>query len=177
LSITIISTNKTAQYEYDVENRLIEVKKNNVTNVGAGFKPDPFGRRVKKTVGWAALTESTYYFYSDEGLIAEYDEGGNQQKTYGYKPGSTFTTDPQWMKQGGAYYYYYYQNDHLGTPQMLTTASGTVVWSAQYTAFGSATVELGSTVENNLRFPGQYYDEETGLHYNYHRYYDPGTGR
>lgn len=32
-------------------------------------------------------------------------------------------------------------------------------------------------VENNLRFPGQYYDEETGFHYNYHRYYDPRTGR
>ena len=32
-------------------------------------------------------------------------------------------------------------------------------------------------VENNLRFPGQYYDSETGLHYNYHRYYDPRTGR
>jgi RHS repeat-associated protein len=33
------------------------------------------------------------------------------------------------------------------------------------------------TVVNNLRFPGQYYDAETGLHYNFHRYYDPVTGR
>ena len=30
---------------------------------------------------------------------------------------------------------------------------------------------------NNFRLPGQYFDEETGFHYNYHRYYDPGTGR
>jgi RHS repeat-associated protein len=52
-----------------------------------------------------------------------------------------------------------------------------VVWSARYTAYGQALVNPASTVENNLRFPGQYYDEETGLHYNWHRYYDPGTGR
>jgi len=160
-------------YTYDVDNRLIEVRDAG-DNLIAQYAYDPFGRRLKKTVGWAAPTESTYYFYSDEGLIAEYDKDGLQQKTYGYKPGSTFTTDPQWMKQGRAYYYY--QNDHLGTPQLLTTASGTVVWSAQYTAFGKAEL-TASGVENNLRFPGQYYDAETGLHYNYHRYYDPSTGR
>lgn len=34
-----------------------------------------------------------------------------------------------------------------------------------------------STIENNLRLPGQYYDRETGLHYNYFRDYDPTTGR
>jgi RHS repeat-associated protein len=42
--------------------------------------------------------------------------------------------------------------------------------------FGEARI-LIADIENNLRFPGQYYDRETGLHYNYHRYYDPDTGR
>ncbi|MBT8489552.1 MAG: RHS domain-containing protein, partial [Deltaproteobacteria bacterium] len=65
---------------------------------------------------------------------------------------------------------------HLGTPQKLTATNGAVVWSATYESFGKAIVNV-ETVENNLRFPGQYYDEETGLHYNYHRYYDPGVGR
>ena len=51
------------------------------------------------------------------------------------------------------------------------------VWSATYDAFGRATVDAASTVTNNLRFPGQYYDAETGLHYNWMRYYDPVTGR
>jgi RHS repeat-associated protein len=46
-----------------------------------------------------------------------------------------------------------------------------------YSSFGEAQVLPSSTVENNLRFPGQYYDQETGLHYNYHRYYDPTIGR
>jgi len=52
-----------------------------------------------------------------------------------------------------------------------------VVWSATYTAFGEAAVDPSSTITNNLRFPGQYFDEETGKHYNWHRYYDPRTGR
>jgi RHS repeat-associated protein len=51
-----------------------------------------------------------------------------------------------------------------------------VVWSADYLPFGQADVTV-ETVENNLRFAGQYYDAETGLHYNYHRYYDPKLGR
>jgi RHS repeat-associated protein len=46
-----------------------------------------------------------------------------------------------------------------------------------YEPFGKASVSPASTVENNLRFPGQYYDRETGLHYNYFRDYEPGTGR
>jgi RHS repeat-associated protein len=47
----------------------------------------------------------------------------------------------------------------------------------QYTSFGDAQVETASTTSNNIRFAGQYYDQETGLHYNWHRYYDPKLGR
>ena len=71
---------------------------------------------------------------------------------------------------------YYYHNNHLGTPIMLTDDNGQTVWQADYSPFGSVNMPV-NTVENNLRFPGQYYDQETGLHYNYHRYYDPDTGR
>ena len=59
----------------------------------------------------------------------------------------------------------------------MTDASGAVMWSASYAAFGKAMVDVGSAVVNNLRFPGQYYDQETGWHYNWNRYYDPNTGR
>ena len=67
-------------------------------------------------------------------------------------------------------------NDHLATPQKMTDSSGTVVWSADYKPFGEATVTI-STITNNLRFPGQYYDAETGLNYNYYRDYNPTIGR
>ena len=50
------------------------------------------------------------------------------------------------------------------------------MWKAYYDPFGKATLRV-STVENNLRFPGQYYDRETGLFYNLNRDYDPTIGR
>ncbi len=50
------------------------------------------------------------------------------------------------------------------------------MWTAYYMPFGEAVITT-ETVKNNFRFPGQYYDQETGLHYNYHRYYDPAVGR
>ncbi len=71
---------------------------------------------------------------------------------------------------------YYFHNDHLGTPQLITDNDQNTVWQADYTPFGQAQVTL-NTVANPLRFPGQYFDQETGLHYNWHRYYDPETGR
>lgn len=71
---------------------------------------------------------------------------------------------------------FYFHNDHLGTPQVLTDSAGTTVWQGSYSPFGEAT-ETTDTVEQNIRFPGQYFEEETGLHYNYFRDYDPATGR
>jgi RHS repeat-associated protein len=71
---------------------------------------------------------------------------------------------------------YFIHNDHLGTPQAITDQVQTVVWSANYKPFGEATINT-NTIANNLRFPGQYFDEETGLHQNYFRDYDPGLGR
>ena len=71
---------------------------------------------------------------------------------------------------------YYYINDHLGAPQVITDDTGSVVWRAEYLPFGNVNIFVAE-IENNLRFPGQYYDAETGLHYNWNRYYDPETGR
>jgi RHS repeat-associated protein len=71
---------------------------------------------------------------------------------------------------------YYYVNNHLGTPQRMIDQSNTVVWSADYEPFGEATITV-NIVTNNFRFPGQYYDQETGLSYNYYRHYCPEIGR
>lgn len=69
-------------------------------------------------------------------------------------------------------------NDHLGTPQKMTGASGTVVWAADYKPFGETEIDNQvTTITNNLRFPGQYYDAETGLNYNYFRDYNPVIGK
>ncbi|MGD8619769.1 MAG: RHS repeat-associated core domain-containing protein, partial [Gammaproteobacteria bacterium] len=70
----------------------------------------------------------------------------------------------------------YVHNDHLGTPQAMTDETGDVVWRAMYDPFGKATVTVNN-VALNVRLPGQYFDAETGLHYNYYRYYEPSIGR
>ena len=57
---------------------------------------------------------------------------------------------------------YYYGNDKLGTPQIMTDSTNTVVWEADYKPFGEADVNPNSTVVNNFRFPGQYFDARPG---------------
>ncbi len=71
---------------------------------------------------------------------------------------------------------YYFHNDQLGTPQVVTDNTQQVVWKGEYGPFGECT-ETINLVEQNIRFPGQYFDEETGLHYNYFRTYDVTLGR
>jgi RHS repeat-associated protein len=66
--------------------------------------------------------------------------------------------------------------DSAGTPQKIVRANGSIVWSATCDSFGNAQVTLAE-ITNNLRLSGQYFDEETDLHYNWNRYYDPVIGR
>jgi RHS repeat-associated protein len=61
-------------------------------------------------------------------------------------------------------------------PQQLIQKNGAKVWGGEFRAFGELTAETGAW-ENRLRFPGQYFDEESGSYYNYFRDYDPTTGR
>ena len=159
----------TTNFFYDAENRLVSVGTSDGTVV-AQYYYDPFGHRLWKNAGGV----TTYFMYADEGLIGEYNASGQEIASYGYKPNSTWIGDPLFMKQGGQYYFY--QNDALGTPKMITSTAGAVVWSAVYDAFGQEQV-LVSIINNNLRLPGQYYDAETGLHYNLQRHYDPVVGR
>jgi RHS repeat-associated protein len=136
----------------------------------ASYYYDPFGHRLWKEVNG----ERTYFLYSEQGLIGEYAENGTAVRTYGYRPGSKWTTNPLFQKTEGSYYWYI--NDRQGTPKKLISANGRVVWSAKYEAFGKAHITR-QEVRNPLRRAGQYHDNETGLYYNWHRYYSPQLGR
>lgn len=72
---------------------------------------------------------------------------------------------------------FYYLNDYLGTPLIMTDSTGVVVWEASHDPFGTTDIFPSSTQVNNFRFPGQYFDDETGLHYNWFRNYNPQVGR
>ena len=71
---------------------------------------------------------------------------------------------------------YMVHTDHLGRPTRMTDAAKATVWQAVWKPWGEAQTITGS-VAQNLRFPGQYFQIETGTAYNWHRQYDPVTGR
>ncbi|PFG23635.1 RHS repeat-associated protein [Pseudomonas lurida] len=157
------------EYHYDCQHRLIGIKTPNGQT--ASYRYDPFGRRISKTVDGI----TTEFFWRGDTLIAEHH--ANRHRSYLYEP-NTFRPlallegfGPKETKA------YHYQLDHLGTPQELTAPNGEIVWSAHYRAYGEISrLDIGK-IDNPLRFQGQYFDQESGLHYNRHRYYNPDVGR
>lgn len=72
---------------------------------------------------------------------------------------------------------FHYHNDYNGCPARLTDNKGNIVWSGSYAVWGAIQCLHAQVVDNPIRFQGQYFDEETGLHYNRYRYYDPNLGQ
>jgi RHS repeat-associated protein len=162
-----ILTQNNRSFSYDLSNQITSISDNS-TQIAA-YTYNGLRQRVKKVVTGG---DTTIYHYDTQGhLIAETNASGVILVEYVYlgdQPLAMIRPTEQ---------VYYYHNDHLGTPQVMTNSTGTVAWKAAYNAFGNATIDTSSTITNNIRFPGQYYDAETGLHYNWNRYYDPNTGR
>ncbi|WP_415891266.1 RHS repeat-associated core domain-containing protein [Neptuniibacter sp. SY11_33] len=175
-------------YEYDCQNRL--TKASTPDGTIANYSYDAFGRRTEKSIikpdGQKLTTE---FIWQGDRLSYETD---NQQKhrCYLYEPDSFKPLALISLNhQGSIHAYepeadttlapdiYYYQNDQLGTPQELTDTNGNIVWAATMLSWGKIQRQLFSKIDNPLRFQGQYHDEETGLHYNRNRYYDPHTAR
>ncbi len=152
-------------YVYDSSNQLIRVLQGS-TQV-AEYTYNGAGQRIKKVAGGV----TTIFHHDPKGhLIAETNQSGTMLAEYVYLGDQLLAM----IKPGESVYYFH--NDHLGTPQVLTNDTGAIAWKAVYTPFGVAVPSI-QTVENPFRFPGQYYDPESGLHYNYFRYYNPQTGR
>nr|WP_240433701.1 RHS repeat-associated core domain-containing protein [Vibrio cholerae] len=154
----------TDTFTYDSQNRLVAAT---VAAVTASYTYNHLDQRVTKTLN--GHTRLLVYDLAGN-LIEELDAAtGDVLAEYIWLDGT-----PLSFVQSGQTYQVHV--DHLGTPKALTDVSGQVVWKASYSPFGKASIIIqGPTF--NLRFPGQYYDAETGLHYNWRRYYDPNTGR
>ncbi|MEQ6205024.1 RHS repeat-associated core domain-containing protein, partial [Sulfitobacter sp. HNIBRBA2951] len=82
---------------------------------------------------------------------------------------------PVAMVDGATDAVYLIRTDHIGRPIFATDTSGVKVWEASYLPFGGVHVSTGAT--SDLRFPGQWFQSESGLHQNWMREYDPTTGR
>jgi RHS repeat-associated protein len=192
------------QFKWNGQHQLIEFKKirhywdendkdfHQTVETVHCYEYDAFGRRISKTD--MQTGDKTLFFWQGENLITEChaddadfsvevirNEHTKAQDyrciSYIYEPGSTgFRPMAQLVGRGRGGQIYYYLNDQLGTPQELITANGDIVWSGVYKSYGNLAIEY-RTVPQNLRFQGQYFDEESGLHYNRYRYYDPYTAR
>ncbi|WP_431689186.1 RHS repeat-associated core domain-containing protein [Hahella sp. NBU794] len=151
------------RYQYNKQNQLVAIEKDGQKTE---YQYDALGRRIAKQDAFG----KTEFLWNGDVLLSE--QRNHLNKVYVYEPNSfrplAFIQDKQ---------VYHYHLDHLGTPQEMTNAEGEVVWSARYKAYGNLALQDVEEVQNPLRFQGQYYDEETGLHYNRHRYYDPSAAR
>jgi RHS repeat-associated protein len=125
-----------------------------------------------------ATQPTSYYVYDESGhVIGEYDQNGNpiQEHIYlGDRPVAVAVTST--VNDTPITTVDYVTTDQLNTPRDITDGSGAVIWSWNSDPFGNGQ-PTSTSFTYNLRFPGQYYDVETGHDYNYHRDYDPSTDR
>ena len=135
------------------------------------------GQRIEKTGGPAG---TILFVYDEAGhLLGEYTSGGaliEETVWMGDTPVATI------LPNGTGISIYYIHADHLNSPKMISRPSdNAIMWRWDQDPFGSVSPNQNpgglGTFNYNLRFPGQYYDQETGLFYNYFRDYDPQTGR
>jgi RHS repeat-associated protein len=154
----------TIRYSYDSDNRLIAVESKEGGRVE--FAYDALGRRTAKN----SKAGKTGFLWDGSVLLAEQSETEYREYVFSrgdYKPLCRFNSDG----------FQSYHTDVLGAPQEMVDGVKGIVWSASYDVYGRIKDLPVSQRQSNLRFPGQYEDVETGLFYNFNRYYDPDTGR
>gem|GEM_PF-961093 len=163
----ISQAGSTYGFGYSARNRMTVAQVNQSTV--ATYAYNALGERISKTAGSSV---ERYNYGSGSRLLSEY---GATNREYVYFNGIPIANLDI---QGATTSIAYVTADQIGTPRAVADGSGNSVWSWAYQ--GNAWGEQQPTSNGytyNLRFPGQYYDVETGLNYNINRYYEPGTGR
>jgi RHS repeat-associated protein len=131
------------------------------------YKYDFFGRRVAKL----GPPGETKYVWDTDTIVHEITPAGDAA-TWVYQAPSLTPLAKVVGKQVFAVV-----ADQLGVPRELVSRQGTIVWSSNESAWGRDMGHRSAGGSCSIRFPGQWFDEETGFHYNRHRYYDPRIGR
>jgi RHS repeat-associated protein len=169
---------KLQTFTYDCENRLVraETMVNSKVHSGGTYRYDSLGRRVGKTSEIEGRIEHKHFLW--QGLRMLREETPGQRSLYIYELGSYAPLARVDQSEGEAgQKLYYFHTDQIGTPLEMTDVDGQIVWQATYKSWGEIETLTVNEVEQNLRFQGQYFDDETRLHYNTFRYYDPEVGR
>ncbi|UUE36446.1 DUF6531 domain-containing protein [Pectobacterium aroidearum] len=176
-------------YRYDADNRLLEARgRGPQGDFVARYSYDALGRRTRKTVIWGenGRQEETRFLW--EGFRLLQARHADRTESYMYDPNVWWSPLARISRQSGERDgdIRWFNTDLNGAPLEMTDADGSVRWSGDYSSFGAVNGQTqdseglrhGKPVESQpLRYAGQYADEETGLHYNLFRYYDPTVGR
>lgn len=152
---------------------------------------------------WSPTTATTQkagmsYVYDEDGTLISDTLTGGASTTWGQSAKYIYLPTASGPMPVAAIYgtkHYAIQSDHLNTPRRLVQSDGQVAWQWAYSEFGDeqptvASNRFANTALNqsfgtttvpavtfNLRYPGQYYDQESNLYYNYHRSYSATIGR
>ncbi|EJT83022.1 rhs-like protein [Pseudomonas putida S11] len=168
---------KLQSFSYDCENRLVraETLVNGKLESTGHYRYDSLGRRIAKQAEINGEVEQKRFLWQRLRMLREETPG--QSILYLYEPGSYAPLARVDQVEGEEQSVYYFHTDQIGTPLELTDSDGKIVWQATYRSWGSVEQLAVDEVEQNLRFQGQYFDDETGLHYNTYRFYDSNIGR
>ena len=162
------------QFTYNDVNRMFQLYQ--AGQLKATYTYNAQGQRTRKTIELVGGGQSiiVYHYDLNGQLISETTESGVLIRDYVWQDSMPVA---QIDNVNSSETLSFLHTDHLYTPRLATNTSGGVRWRWDGEAFGSTLANEIDGVIVNLRFPGQYYDAESGLHYNYFRYYDPSTGR
>ena len=173
-------------YQYDLENQLVcaEIKKPAGNTEIWTYAYDPFGRRLSKErqdkLAWTSTEpKRTHFVWDGTRLLQEYTYKGSY--TYLYTDQDSYEPLAQVFDNAkdGKQYLAYFHTDQIGIPKEMTDIHGNLLWYGEYTAWGRLKKDerVYRNAHQPFRLQNQYYDEETGLHYNLMRYYEPEAGR
>ena len=173
-------------YQYDLENQLVraEIKKPAGNTEIWTYAYDPFGRRLSKErqdkLAWTSTDpKRTHFVWDGSRLLQEYTYKGSYTYLYtdqdSYEPLAQIFDNAKDSKQ----YLAYFHNDQISIPREMTDIHGNLLWYGEYTAWGRLKKDerVYKNAHQPFRLQNQYFDEETGLHYNLMRYYEPEAGR
>lgn len=191
-------------YAWDSQQRLVKVER--AGKPVAEYVYNAFGERIKKISYAGNQKKVVYYFYDGAQLVAEAEpadgaialtrqylwmeeygqarpiamleqRGGTARAIAGAALGAIATERTTSAGRAQETEVFAIVADHTGAPRALVNEQKQTVWRADVAGFGELSVSAGSTVALNLRGSSQYFDDETGLHYNRHRYLDVASGR
>ncbi|MDU4439039.1 MAG: RHS repeat-associated core domain-containing protein, partial [Neisseria sp.] len=176
-------------YFYDLHDQLVkaEIFKKDGTKETWTYSYDALGRRIgkgrlKNGEVSGSLEDATRFVWDGSHLLQEQNSDGRY--TYIYTDPDSYEPLAQvrdWTTEDGENRQQtnYFHCDQIGIPREMTDKDGNLLWFGNYTGWGRLKEETRVTdsAYQPFRLQNQYADRETGLHYNFFRYYEPDAGR